>query len=78
MKTKAQKILEELNKKFNISDERIADILGVKALTVYRWRKGKHNPSAITIEILDVFLKDKIIALQNPGGLNGTQPIKTK
>lgn len=52
MKTQAQIILEQLNKDYNISDEQIAIKLGVKAITVYRWRLGKFNPSFTELKVL--------------------------
>jgi DNA-binding transcriptional regulator YiaG len=57
MKTKAQPILEELNQKFNISDERLADRLGVKSITIYRWRLGKFNPSLTELKLLQIILR---------------------
>jgi len=52
MRTEAQIILEQLRKDFNISDEKIADKLGVKAITIYRWRLGKFNPSFTELKLL--------------------------
>ena len=56
MKTEAQKTLEELNKDFNASDERIAVKLGVSAITIYRWRLGKFEPSVTELKLLERIL----------------------
>lgn len=57
MKTEAQKILEELNKDFKISDEKIAVKLGVSAMTIYRWRVGKFEPSVTELKLLQRILR---------------------
>jgi len=57
MKTEAQKTLNELYQNFNISDERIAVKLGVSAITIYRWRMGKFNPSVTELKLLHRILQ---------------------
>jgi len=52
MKTEAQIILGQLNKDYNISDEKIAVKLGIKSITAYRWRMGKTNPSFTELKVL--------------------------
>lgn len=52
MKTPTQKILIELHKDFNVSDGKIADKLGVSAITIYRWRLGKFKPSFAELKLL--------------------------
>ena len=57
MKTEAQKILEELNKEYLVSDEKIAVKLGVSAITIYRWRFGKFEPSSTELKLLARILR---------------------
>ena len=56
MKTEAQKTLEELNKDFNATDEKIAVKLGVSAITIYRWRTGRFEPSFTELKMLNRIL----------------------
>ena len=62
----AKIILTELHNKFNISDEQIACKLGVKAITIYRWRLGKFNPSFSELKFLQRILR----GYQNINGKN--------
>lgn len=68
MKTEAQKTLEELNRDFNATDEKIAVKLGVSAITIYRWRLGKFEPSSTELKLLERILIGhrvrKIIAMR--------------
>lgn len=57
MEIRAKTILEELNKKYGISDEKIAVKLGVSAITIYRWRKGKFRPSFTELKVLQIILR---------------------
>lgn len=57
MKIQAQIILEQLNKEFNVSDEKIAERLKVKSITIYRWRLGKFNPSFAEFKMLQRILQ---------------------
>jgi DNA-binding transcriptional regulator YiaG len=57
MKTEAQKTLEELNKGFDVTDEKIAVKLGVSAITIYRWRLGKFEPSTTELKLLQRILR---------------------
>jgi transcriptional regulator with XRE-family HTH domain len=52
MRTEAQIVLGKLNKDYKVSDEKIADKLGVKSITIYRWRLGKTNPSFSELKVL--------------------------
>lgn len=56
--TEAQIILKELINKFNLTEEEIAIKFNVRAITVYRWRDGKNNPSFITLKYLKRMLKN--------------------
>jgi len=57
MKTQASIILQELNSKYGVSDEKIAGKFSVRAITVYRWRVGKCNPSAVELKLLQRILR---------------------
>jgi DNA-binding transcriptional regulator YiaG len=57
MKTEAQKTLSELKEKHQVSDEKIAVKLGVSAVTIYRWRLGKFEPSFTELKMLQRILR---------------------
>ena len=57
MNKTAKTILKELHTKFKISDEKLAEKLKVKAITVYRWRLGKFKPSFAELKFLERILR---------------------
>ena len=56
MKTQAQIIMEELKDKFYVSDEEIAVKVKKSASAVWRWRRGKSNPSLKETQFLKKML----------------------
>ena len=57
MKNTAKSILQELNKKYNVPDSKIAWKMGVASITIYRWRFGKFNPSFAELKLLQRILR---------------------
>lgn len=57
MKNEAQKILTELKEKYQVSDEMIAVKVSKCMTAVWRWRKGKSNPSLTELKLLERILR---------------------
>lgn len=53
----AKNILTELKEKYQVSDEMIAVKVSKSMTAVWRWRKGKTNPSATELKLLQRILR---------------------
>lgn len=48
-----QKILQNLQNKFGVSEGKLADELRVSPRTINRWTKGHHNPSYANSKMIE-------------------------
>ncbi len=45
--------IKELRKQLKLTQEKLAQRLGVSAMTVRRWESGKNNPSSLALRELE-------------------------
>ena len=57
MKNKAKHILTELKEKYRVTDEMIAVKVSKSSTAIWRWRKGKTNPSMLELKLLERILR---------------------
>ena len=54
-----QREIRDIMETYHLSEEAIADRLGIRAITVYRWEKGSSRPrSRIVLQTLEEFKKE--------------------
>ena len=54
-----QQEIQDIMETYRLSEEAIADRLGIRAITVYRWEKGLSKPkSRIILQTLEEFKKE--------------------
>ena len=54
-----QQEIRNIMETYHLSEEAIADRLGIRAITVYRWEKGSSKPkSRIILQTLEEFKKE--------------------
>lgn len=49
--------IKELRQKLNLSQDKLASIIGVAPYTVRRWESGKYKPSPLAQEKIDTLVK---------------------
>ena len=64
--------IKQLRKRLGLSQAKFGRVLGVHAMTVSRWERGKVEPDGATAQLLDV-LDKRSLEMSRPANLGGKQ-----